>query len=84
MSDAEQEKVEEIWVDLYEAAEITGYNLHSLRRLAWETAQRPEDEREIKMRKRSSRWELWLPDLFAYIARPNRGPQGKRSEEKPP
>ena len=86
MSDAEIEKVDaqEIWVDLFEATEITGYNYHSMRRLVYGISQQPEDEREIKMRKRTSRWELWLPDLMKYIAKPGHGPQPKRTEKNEP
>jgi len=82
MSDVELEKIEpkEIWVDLYEAAEIIGYNYHSMRRLIYGMSQQPEDEREIKLRKRTSRWELWLPDLIKYVEKPGRGPYGKRSD----
>ena len=80
MSDAELEKTEskEIWVDIYEAAEMAGYNYHSMRRLVQKVANQPEAEREIRLRKRTSRWELWLPDMFAYLDKPGRGPQPKR------
>jgi len=83
MSDAEKQKVEsqEIWVDLYEAAEITGYNYHSMRRLIYGMGQQPEDERAIKIRKRTSRWELWLPDLLVYVDKPRPGPPLKRKKE---
>jgi hypothetical protein len=80
MSDAELEKLDsqEIWVDLYEAAEFTGYSRPSVRNLVYRLSQQPEEEREIKLRKRSSRWELWLPDFLAYIKAPGHGPQRKR------
>lgn len=82
MSDAELEKLDsqEIWVDLYEAAEISGYNRASIRNLIQRISQQPEDEREINLRKRSSRWELWLPDFVAYIKIPGHGPHRKRNE----
>jgi hypothetical protein len=82
MSDAELEKLDsqEIWVDLYEAAEITGYNRASIRNLIQRINQQPEEEREIKLRKRSSRWELWLPDFIGYIKVPGRGAHRKRDE----
>jgi hypothetical protein len=74
--------VEEIWVTVTEAAEKTGYNYHSMRKMIWKIAGQPEDEREIQLRKRSYGWELWLPDLIGYIdEKPGRGPQGKRSEK---
>ena len=82
MSDVELEKVEpkEIWVDLYEAAEITGYTRESIRNLAQRIGRQPEEERKISIRKRSSRWELWLPDLIAWIKHPGHGPQPKRKK----
>ena len=83
MSDAELEKLDsqEIWVDLYEAAEISGYNRASIRNLVLRISQQPEEEREIALRKRSSRWELWLPDFMAYMKVPGRGPQRKRKQD---
>ena len=83
MSDAELEKTEskEIWVDLFEAAEMTGYNYHSMRSLAQRIGNQPEAEREIRIRKRTSRWELWLPDLMKYVIKPGRGPR-KTSEDE--
>jgi len=81
MSDAEMEKVEEIWVNLSEAAEITGYNSGSLRKLAWTMSQELEEQPPIKVRKRSNGWEMWLPDLLAYVKRPRRGPPVKRKNQ---
>jgi len=80
MADAELEKLDsqEIWVDLYEAAEFTGYSVVGLRKLIARTNQKPEEERELRVRKRTSRWELWLPDLIAYTQQSNRGPNRKR------
>ena len=82
MSDAEIEKIEpqEIWVDLREAAEITGYNSGSVKKIAQRMERQPEDQRQVKIRKRTSRWELWLPDLIAYLDGPRHGPQRKRKE----
>jgi hypothetical protein len=77
MSDADKVDSQEIWVDLYEAAEITGYSLEGVRRVAHRIGKLPEEDRPIKMRKRSSRWELWLPDLFVYMNQDNRGPHRK-------
>jgi hypothetical protein len=75
MADAELEKLDspEIWVDLYEGAEITGYSVVGLRKIAHRMMQLPEEERQVKVRKRTSRWELWLPNLLAYVNQPNRG-----------
>jgi hypothetical protein len=79
MSDAELEKLDsqEIWVVLYEAAELTGYSIDGVRRVANRIGKLPEEERPIRMRKRSSRWELWLPDLLAYMDQNNHGPHRK-------
>ena len=83
MSDAEMEKTEskEIWVDLFEASEMTGYNLESMRKLAYKLAQQDEDERPIKIRKRTSRWEVWLPDLLVYVQVPLHAPRAKRDKK---
>jgi hypothetical protein len=69
---------EEIWVTLSEAVDLTGYNLSHIRHLAHDQSKLPEEQREIKMRKRSFGWELWLPDLMAYRNKPGHGPQRKR------
>ncbi len=83
MSDPEVERIEpqEIWVNTSEATEITGYNYHSVRRLMQRFANQPEDQREVKMRRRSTGWEMWLPDLMDYVAKPRRGPQIKSKKE---
>jgi hypothetical protein len=81
MSDMEHGKVDEIWVDLYEAAELTGYSIDGMRKVAQRISREPEDQREIKMRKRTSRWEMWLPDVFAYVERPSRGAHPKRKQD---
>jgi hypothetical protein len=78
MSDMEKIEAKEIWIDLYEAAEITGYNLESMRKLAYRIAQQDEAERPIKIRKSSSRWQMWLPDLVAYTQQPLHGPRAPR------
>lgn len=75
MTDVKLEKTDETWVNVAEATEITGYNFHSIRRMVQTIASQPEDEREIKLRKRANRWELWLPDLMKYIVKPGRGPR---------
>jgi hypothetical protein len=79
MSDAPLENLDsqEIWVDLYEAAEILGYSVIGVRKIAHRMAKLPEDEREVKVRKRTGRWELWLPNLLTYIGKPKHGPHNK-------
>lgn len=57
-----------------EGAEATGYNRYYLEKLARKMSRLPEDERDIKVRKRLGRHELWLPDLLRYIDEIGYGP----------
>ena len=66
---------QEIWVLTSEAAEITGYNLNYIQKLARKMWLQDEQERLIKLRKRGGQYELWLPDLFHYIKEHGTGPQ---------
>jgi hypothetical protein len=75
MSDAEMDKVEEIWVNVTEAAEITGYHRDHIRGLARNNSRLPEAERIIKVRKRSNGYDIWLPDLLKYQLEYGKGPQ---------
>ena len=68
---------QQIWVTTREGAEVTGYNSQYLEKLAKKNWQQPEDERTIKIRKRSGRYELWLPDLLRYIKEIGYGPYPK-------
>jgi hypothetical protein len=74
------EDVQEIWVSTTEAAEITGYNADYVQRLAREAWHQAEDKRLIKVRNRSRRYEIWLPDLIVYINANRHGPQPKRTK----
>ena len=65
---------QEIWVMTREGAELTGYNVRYLEQLAKKNSLLPEDERDIKVRKRVGRHELWLPDLLRYINEIGYGP----------
>jgi hypothetical protein len=65
---------QEIWVTTREGAELTGYSSRYLGQLAQKNSLLPEDERYIKVRKRSDRHELWLPDLLRYIEEIGYGP----------
>ena len=57
----------EIWVMTREGAELTGYSSEYIEKLAHKNLRLPEDERQIKVRKRSRFfYELWLPDLLRY------------------
>lgn len=68
---------QQIWVTTREGAEVTGYNKQYLEKLAKKNWLLPEDERTIKLRKRSGRYELWLPDLLIYIKEIGYGPYPK-------
>lgn len=58
---------QEIWVMTREGAELTGYSNEYLEKLAFKNWRLPEDERQIKVRKRSGYfYELWLPDVLRY------------------
>jgi hypothetical protein len=67
IQDADLSSVEEIWVTAGEAVEATGYSSQYMTRLAMKMQKKPENEREIQLRKRSNRYEMWLPDLLAYM-----------------
>ena len=65
---------QEIWVMTEESAELTGYNKQYLQKMAKKIFSLPEDERLIKIRMRSRRYEFWLPDLLHYIDEIGYGP----------
>lgn len=79
MTDMDLEKVEDIWVNVTEAAEITGYSRIHVLRLATHNWRLPEDERLIRLRKRSNGYDIWLPDLRNYIVNHGYGPHEDRS-----
>ena len=70
--------VEETWVNVAEGAEATGYSREYVTKLAMRMAAMPEDERQIKLKKRANRYELWLPDLMNYVDNIGHGPKPKR------
>jgi hypothetical protein len=80
-SNSTHQEAEEIWVNVTEAAELTGYNPQTLRQLAGRLWHQPEATRPVKMRKRSSGYDMWLPDLAAYIEKTGRGPYLKNSSK---
>jgi hypothetical protein len=65
---------QEIWVMTTEGAELTGYSREYLEQLSRKNWRLPEDERVIKVRMRSNRYELWMPDLLRYINEIGYGP----------
>ena len=70
--------VEQIWVNTTEGAEATGYQRGYLSMVALRMSQKPENEREIRIKRRANGYEMWLPDLVIYTNKIGRGPQGKR------
>jgi hypothetical protein len=73
---------EEIWVTTTEAAEITGYSREYLEKLANKTRKMPENERAIRLRLRSNRYDIWLPDLIKYLEEYAFKPYKKRSSNE--
>ncbi len=69
---------QEVWVMMAEGAQLTGYNSRYLGQLAKKNLLLPEDERYIKVRMRSHRLELWLPDLLRYIREIGYGPHNDK------
>ena len=75
---SDQFQTEPIWVNVAEGAAITGYHPDYVRKLARDNWRLPEEERLIKILKRSSGYDMWLPDLISYLAGAKHGPQPKR------
>jgi hypothetical protein len=71
-------EAQEIWVNVTEAAEITNYNRDHMRKLATKLWKLPEEQRPVQLRKRSSGYDIWLPDLLVYLREFGHGPQRKR------
>lgn len=68
-------ETQETWVLTSEAADITGYNVNYLQKLARKLWLQNEAERLIRLRKRGGQYELWLPDLLHYMKEHGTGPQ---------
>jgi hypothetical protein len=73
--------VEEIWVNVTEGAELSGYNADHVRLLARDNWRLPEAQRLIKVRKRTNGYDIWLPDLIRYKTEVGRGPHEKNSSD---
>lgn len=71
----EPEVIAQLWVNLTEGAEITGYHREHMIKLARKMWKLPEAEREIRIRKRTNGYDLWLPDLIKYSQKTGRGPR---------
>lgn len=72
--------VEEIWVNTTEGEQITGYHRRYLQLLARKFSKLPENERLIRIRRRTSGYELWLPDIITYIELHGYGPRNPDSK----
>jgi hypothetical protein len=70
--------VDEIWVNVTEAAQMTDYSRDRVQRIASINWNLPEEEREIIVERRSHGYMIWLPSLLDYIRKPGKGPQPKR------
>jgi len=70
-----EQSADEIWVSTTEAAEITGYFHTHVRKLARDNWKLPENRRVLRIRRRSNRYDIWLPDLIKYMRQNGNGPQ---------
>jgi hypothetical protein len=73
--------VEQIWVNVTEATGITGYSRVHVQKLARDNWKLPEAQRLIRIRKRSSGYDIWLPDLVNYIENHGLGPYPPRQSD---
>ncbi len=67
LSDEKEHIVERVWVSVNRGAELTGRGKEYLRDLALSIWKQPAEERPMKIRYRSNRFEFWLPDLIPYL-----------------
>jgi hypothetical protein len=77
--------VHDMWVNVTEAAERIGYHRKTVLKLAVANWKLPEEEREIRLERRSNGYMIWLPSLIEYVNSPaasrgSRGPRPKRIE----
>jgi hypothetical protein len=72
---------QQAWVLTSEAAEMTGYNVNYVQKLARKLWLQDEAERLIKLRKRGGQYELWLPDLLNYIKEHGYGPRNPQNSD---
>jgi hypothetical protein len=70
--------VQDIWVNVTEGAEMVGYHRMTVFKLVQTNWNLPEDEREIRVQRRSHGYMLWLPDLIKYSGKKGHAPQPKR------
>jgi hypothetical protein len=70
--------VDEIWVNVTEGAELLGYHRMTVFKVAQANWKLPEEDREIKVKRHTSGYMIWLPDLIKYSEQTGRAPQPKR------
>jgi len=70
--------VEESWVNVTEGAEFIGYHRMTVYKLVQANWNLPEAERDIRVKRRSHGYMLWLPDLVKYSNKKGHQPQPKR------
>jgi hypothetical protein len=75
MQNVDLSSVEKTWVNAAEGSEMTGYHRSYISKLASQMLEKPENEREIRVKKRATGSELWLPDLVTYTHKVGRGPK---------
>lgn len=66
------------WVNVTEAAEIIGYHRKTVAKLVLATWKLPENERLLRLQRRSNGYMIWLPDLIQYSKQKGHAPQPKR------
>jgi hypothetical protein len=77
----EDELTGQIWVNTVEAVQLTGYSYVHIQKLARDNWNLPKEERLIRVRRRSGRYDLWLPDLYNYIEKHGAGPQPRLNQD---
>lgn len=66
------------WVNVTEAAQVTGYHRSYVVKMARNNWNKPEAERDFRVRRHSGGYMIWLPDILKYAEEPNQGPRPKR------
>ncbi len=79
----EENSAERIWVGVRQGAEITGQPVGYFRHLATSIWDMPLEERPLKVRLRSKRYEFWLPDLVRYLESPEVANAQKEPDVEP-
>lgn len=67
----------EVWVNVTEAAQMMGYTRQHIKKLIMQLWKLPEAERPVQIHKRSNGFDIWFPDLVAYLREFGHGPYKK-------